>query len=346
MNVIRIMKKGLLIYPVEQGEIFNIGDYIQSIAARQFIGIPEIMIDRENLNNYDGEKVAMIMNGWYMHKPENWPPSDKIEPLFVALHINKSVEVQLLSKKSIEYFKKHEPIGCRDLYTKQKLEQHGVRAYFSGCMTLTLGNTYNHVDEENALIYFTDVISNNTGSWKFRRRCILIAVTKLNLIKKIQKRMVECGYYLTFKSVVAFYATYSSVFEDEVFLKAIYRKQQFPNTFNSENEKFLYADSVLQDYSKARYVVTSRIHCALPCLAMGTPVLYVNNENLGEVHNCRMDGLVQLFHKINIEGEIVTNEISDVKIGVDYSFNNKNDYQVLSNNLISKCKEYLKKIGD
>jgi len=35
------------------------------------------------------------------------------------------------------------------------------------------------------------------------------------------------------------------------------------------------AAELLDMYAAARVVVTSRVHCALPCLAMGTPVLFV-----------------------------------------------------------------------
>lgn len=77
-----------------------------------------------------------------MHYPENWPPSKQIIPLFVALHINSNFKEQLLSAKSIEYLKKYEPIGCRDYYTMNILRAKGIDAFFSGCMTLTLGRCY------------------------------------------------------------------------------------------------------------------------------------------------------------------------------------------------------------
>ena len=71
-------------------------------------------------------------------KPNNWPPSNKIIPFFISFHINPIIEKYILNKNGVEYLKKHEPIGCRDLYTKSILERNGIRAYFSGCLTLTL----------------------------------------------------------------------------------------------------------------------------------------------------------------------------------------------------------------
>ena len=120
----------------------NIGDYIQALAAAQFLPAKDGFIQREKLKDYDGTRCRMIMNGWYMHHPEQWPPSEKIDPLFVAFHINVSAKDAMLSEESISYLKKHEPIGCRDFYTRDMLREKGVDAYFSACLTLTLGMTY------------------------------------------------------------------------------------------------------------------------------------------------------------------------------------------------------------
>ena len=70
-------KKAILSYPNSK----NLGDYIQSIAAKKFIDEDAICIDREKLNTYNGDKVKLIMNGWFMQNPNNWPPSNKIKPL-------------------------------------------------------------------------------------------------------------------------------------------------------------------------------------------------------------------------------------------------------------------------
>ncbi len=64
------MQNGLLVY-TEKYNIFNIGDYIQSLAAKQFFHKIDVLIDRENLDKYTGEKVKIILNGWFMHSPEN-----------------------------------------------------------------------------------------------------------------------------------------------------------------------------------------------------------------------------------------------------------------------------------
>ena len=342
------MKKGLLIYPNSQNKIFNIGDYIQSIAARQFMGEIDEYIDREKMNDEREDEVALIANGWYMHHPENWPPNNKIRPHFVALHINKLAEKKLFSPESINFFRQHEPIGCRDYYTTKNLQDRGINAYFSGCLTLTLGRTYRHGNNHNkGVVYFTDVNSFVSKTKEFYFKCAKNLIKKIHLIKKIKNRFKEFGYEYSLKWIAAFYTTYSQVISDELFLKAIYIQQEIRVHFSSEEEKFEYANNLLLRYSEASYVITSRIHCALPCLAMGTPVLYVDNLNLGEVHNCRLDGLRELFHTIEIKGDKVSCNLlkHGEKLNGDFSFKNKDAHIQLAENISSSCIRFVEDIN-
>ena len=51
----------VLAYPFSN----NLGDYIQSIAAKQWIETKDVLsLDREALHTYSGPKVNLIMNGW------------------------------------------------------------------------------------------------------------------------------------------------------------------------------------------------------------------------------------------------------------------------------------------
>lgn len=95
------MKYKLLAVSVDTGEHVNIGDYIQALAAAQFLPEVDGFVQRERLKEYDGEACKVIMNGWYMHHTEHWPPSDKIKPLFVAFHINASAKEGMLTEDSI-----------------------------------------------------------------------------------------------------------------------------------------------------------------------------------------------------------------------------------------------------
>ena len=88
----------------------NIGDYVQALAARQFYPHLDAFVERERLHKCE-QPCKMIMNGWYMHQLEHWPPSGFIQPLYVAFHLNKLAQDKLLLPQSINYFKTHQPIG-------------------------------------------------------------------------------------------------------------------------------------------------------------------------------------------------------------------------------------------
>ena len=122
-------KFGLLKYQ-ENNIYFNLGDNIQSLAAKQFLPKVDVLINREKLAKYNGERTKMIMNGWFTHNVNDWTPSKDIDPLFVSFHMNSSVANLLLSEKGIDYLKKHEPIGCRDKHTVKILKEKGIEAYF------------------------------------------------------------------------------------------------------------------------------------------------------------------------------------------------------------------------
>ena len=128
---------GLLKYE-ENKRSFNVGDNIQSLAAKQFLPKVDLYISREKLANYKGEKMMLIMNGWFTHNVHNWIPSEDIIPLFVSFHVNNTAAPGMLSEEGIEYLKKHQPIGCRDQFTVDLLNSEGIKAFFTGCLTLTL----------------------------------------------------------------------------------------------------------------------------------------------------------------------------------------------------------------
>jgi hypothetical protein len=138
----------------------NIGDDFQTLAAINLLkknNIHEyIFINREKLSEYDGEPVVLIMNGWYMHDLSKFPPSNKITPIFISVY----VEHEKLISQNIDYFKKHEPIGCRDLSTKKLFEKYDIKAYFSGCLTLCFDE---HKQKGNKN-YIVDLKGSNGGT--------------------------------------------------------------------------------------------------------------------------------------------------------------------------------------
>tara|TARA_B100000579_G_scaffold303402_1_gene253245 strand:+ start:3565 stop:4491 length:927 start_codon:yes stop_codon:yes gene_type:complete len=270
----------------------NLGDYIQSIAAKNFFKKEPILIDRESLVNYNYKKVKIIMNGWFMENPENWPPSDKIIPLFISFHINPTAEKKILTKKGINYLRKFEPIGCRDNYTKKLLNKVNIKAYFTGCLTLTLNKKkYINKSIKNDVLIISVFERLLPSSINYEINFKLI----LNLIK------IPFKYFLYKKGMRNILKNISSNRNVKHISQIIKKKE-------SINEKYILAENQLKEIANSNLVITSRIHSALPAIAFGVPVVFLN-DGLDHInHFSRIDGLNLFFKSIN------SSELSNIDI--------------------------------
>jgi len=228
-------KFGLLSYTATA----NLGDEIQSLAARRFLPRVDRLIDRERLNQVrsdDGTPYSIIMNGWFCHHAENWPPSPALRPLILSVHISpdpanaggvglRPADI-LLSQSLKKYLQGWGPIGARDKPTLRRLQKAGVPAFFSGCLTLTLQRP--DVERDDDLIVLNDVPREVAEDVRKRTRKRIITTTHWN------------------------------------------EKTTDPA------ERFLLAEKLLQTYASASCVITPRLHAALPCTAIGTPVLLLD----------------------------------------------------------------------
>ena len=108
--------------------LVNIGDYIQICAAEQFMPSINLAIERDRLNQSLNNKTLIILNGWFTNHPENWPPNKNLSPLFVSFHLQPASAKKILSKQqNIDFFKMHQPIGCRDYNTVKMLQEKGIK---------------------------------------------------------------------------------------------------------------------------------------------------------------------------------------------------------------------------
>ena len=258
-----------------EAKYINIGDYIQSLAAKQYL--PDktpILMDRDSARYYDGEPVNLIANGWYAICKGNEVFSDKINPLFVSMHIN---NLKNIKQETLSYLKKYEPIGCRDFTTRNFLLLEGVKAYFSSCLTTTLDKDYKVSESErNDKIIFCDYEINREKPTKIDKKL-------LEVLKNYNKEAIE-------------YTHHSYDFG------------------LSEEECFKTAETLLQKYARAKLVITTRIHCALPCLALGTPVILVIPKKYDKK---RYDGLTQLLNIIGYDRhKFIINKIEKDKNGL------------------------------
>lgn len=305
----------------------NIGDYIQSVAQEQFWDKVDCYVEREELNSiHSNEVINVIMNGWYMWKPQNFPPSNCINPLFVSIHINPKCSTVFFSERTIAYLKRYEPIGARDKGTQILLEQHGIDSYYSSCLTLTLGLKYK-TDYRTDKIYFVDPYIFRKESPKLIARSILKSFAHLikhyrkahKLANKIDYNITRISNYSRWIDkhlcMATFYEIYSKIFSDDLLFSADFITHNVDNKA-TDDEKMNQARKFIKMYAGAKMVITSRIHAALPCLGVETPVIFIPSIGLDSTRENagRFDGIEEMFNVIRWENDkllIKSNEIKN-----------------------------------
>lgn len=354
---------GLLICSGD-GKRKNIGDYIQSVAQEQFLEHVDYYVEREKLDEFcSTQKTNLIMNGWFMRHPTKFPPSEWINPLFVSFHIVPRNAKKMLTEATISYLKKYQPIGARDTGTQMLLQSYGIDSYFSGCLTLTLGLKYSSEIKDGS-IYFVDPyyeigIGNRYGKLLRHISALYYSFKYCNKINKIDSSFTyefHTSFFRFSKRIdrilvrSSFYHSYSTLFSDELLFQAKFVTHSVKQSvFVNDDDKMEYARQLLRKYSKARLVITSRIHCGLPCLGIETPVLFVTSNALegDSVRSSgRFGGLVDLFHTLRwTEKGIVNTSNLDFsfqkKIGVRTIIKNKEAYKEYKAKLIKTVSDFL-----
>jgi hypothetical protein len=229
------------------------------------------------------------MNGWFTDAPENWPPNPNLIPLFVSFHLQpNSAEVILKKKVNVEYLKKHGPIGCRDYKTLEILQKHEIDSYFSFCLTTTLDEKYkSSVKTDN--IYLVDPLYGYDYT-------MLSKINPFQLLKKFPyKKLSKLKDYFRPKSEL-------SQFVPKEIIKNATTIKHYVKSNKSNEEYYKIAKDLLNKYASAKLVITSRIHCALPCLALGTPVLFVMEGLTDEsLHMSRFRGILDHINILTIQ---------------------------------------------
>lgn len=224
-----------------------------------------------------------------------------------------------MTQAAIEHLKKYEPIGTRDSDTKQLLEKYGIKAYFSGCLTTTLCLKYGNAIKDQPPVFvdpYYEVAGTkkNLYKWGMYARNIYYLIKNWRKVDKFIDRF-DNEFWTWYgklsrrfeKRVCAsvFYETYKTVCSDKLIFNAEYVTHNVETTRFSTNDDWMeYARELIRRYAKAKFVVTSRIHCALPCLGVETPVIFVQAGSLydGTLRDSsRFGGLIEMFNIASYE---------------------------------------------
>ncbi len=231
-------RKGLLKNRKER--FMNLGDPFQSFAiyeALKRIGYhkEEIMtIDRYDVGNYCGEPCVLIVNG--AENYEYYMYSDMFFPRCTnIIPIYTSLHINRpLREFEIESLRFNQPVGCRDEETMRVLTRYGIHCYLSGCITLTLPKR--EEKEKQNKVFFIDIVN--------------------SLREYIPAELSNGAIELT---------------------QIVKMRSRSKDSRITEEETTWYNETACSQLSKiceeARLVVTSRLHIASPCLAMGVPVI-------------------------------------------------------------------------
>ena len=220
----------------------NIGDEIQTLAVIDMLrrcGVDRYgLIDRERLRAYSGPPLTLVMNGWFTHSPAQFPPRGHVKPVYIGFHCTPSM-VGAVVVRNAKHFRAHQPIGCRDDFTREALERVGVEAYLSGCPSLT----FEPHERKDGGVYCINTHHEAPPSPFEGTLLERVGLERLGLergdVEHISHRLD-------------------------------------PRLINRPERRLELARELLERYRAAKLIVTSRLHVALPSRAFHTDVAFIN----------------------------------------------------------------------
>lgn len=245
------MKYGILAYnkSIRPGSKnwANLGDPIQSyamVSLYEEMGIKEdelVRISRYQTKEYDEEYVVLPYNCYNMifNQYKHTFNSFPVSDKIIPVFTSFHLHSRVISEDIINQFKTYEPIGCRDEETSLLLRKYGIRTYLSGCVTATLPKR--KITPKSGKVFLVDIPT--------------------ELIKHIPTYIMDDAEYVTHLPDIPRTS-------DTLYL-------------TDEEEMNYYNRSInqLKTYeNEAKLVVTSRLHAASPCLALGIPVILVSEN--------------------------------------------------------------------
>lgn len=291
------MKYGLIL----NKNNLNIGDDIQAFATARFLPQVDYFIDREYMDDFrpeEDEPVAVIMNAWYMWHKWNWPPAKNIIPLFVGFHYaDHQLAKQPGSPIKYEFLN-----GIGGDYLKA-YGPIGCRDYYTR-------------DQLQAL-----------GIESYFSGCITMTIPKM-------PETPEKGSYICLVDLEEKVANKMKklLAEKNMDVRVITHNRERNSEMSWEDREKQVTD-LLTLYQNARCVVTKRLHCALPCLALETPVFMIKEME----DDIRFDPYYDFLHRTT-----VTKFMKD-----EYSYDfmnppaNKDDYKKYREELITHITEFV-----
>lgn len=276
-------------------ETDNIGDDIQTYTAKRFLPHIDYIVEREELNNFIPNEKEYV--------------SVIMNGWYLHNKSNWPPSPYINPLLHSAHFTTNNTTDVGDVYLQdiggeylRKFEPIGCRDY----------GTVDLLEQNNIKNYFSG--------------CMTTTIEKFD---NVEKQDYIC--------LVDLDENINSLIKSNTDRK-IYEMTHHVNPDEIENKSFEErmndVEKILKTYQGAHLVITSRLHVALPCLALGTPIIFIHKENYEE-H--RLKTYVDYLNSY-VDTEFEQENIKDI---LENPKENKKDYLKIRKPLIKKCKEFI-----
>lgn len=278
----------------------NIGDDIQSYAVFRKMPQVDYLIDREHLDSFTAnEAVAVVLNGWFLHNKYNWPPSRDIYPCCLSMHFTPNDYMNI----GYDYL---DGIGTEYLRNYQPI----------GCRDQS---TFDVLQEKGIESYLSG--------------CVTLTLEQRKRFVNSEKYICMVDIPEEVQSIISTQADAAGISVKNMTHWVDYMNQ--PIDWAKRVER---VEEILDLYQNAHCVVTKRLHCALPCLAMETPVLLLLDSEQDDM--TRYSHFTELLRVASTEAFVE----GRCDFNVIYPPENKKDYINERKNLNYRIKKFLDEI--
>ena len=226
----------------------NIGDDMQSYAASLWLPSVDYMVDIEDMEHFTAENdepVATIMSAWYMWHKWYWPPSKNVYPLWIGFHYNDILRGRPRGMQSRFEYVESGP-GWEYLKNYEPI----------GCRD-----------------YYTQGVLDDLGIKNYYSGCVTLTLPRRDIPKADHEYVCLVGVSKAVEKAVR-----KQLKGTGIEVKVLPPTRPEPSTNLTWEERRDEVISYLETYQNAKCVITFRLHCSLPCLALETPVLLVRDS--------------------------------------------------------------------
>ena len=255
----------------------NLGDDMQSLAAVAFLPRIDAFVNRDTfsviphplsrLRNastelaWDQIDVFFIAAAWWKHRIESYWPFPPTLRPFVV-----SMHVAALTHQrgydALEKLKSFQSIAARDVASINRLDTISGGGFFAGCMTTTFYRPHLSRQRSKYLLMDTSYLAD--------------ADVFRSILLKAPPFVSEQAQWIS-------------------------QTEEHRTTFDRPEEYLQRVEDELELFASATLVLTSRLHVFLPCIALGTPVLFVSKPPA--IENERYSGFLEAMQPIISNGD-------------------------------------------